>query len=282
MKLLLNLIILLFLANCSASYKELTNNKYSSNISFNQTLIEEYKSYADYEAKEMHDWNSAKLYSEKAIDAYKGKNIKPEVISNWKIKKEKLPELKNAYESLMRFYKKGLKEDPKNLAVAIAALDCWAEQQEENWQLDHIRDCKEKFYNSLNEIEINVSKKILENLDGAVVVSMENNILENIIYFNFDSYIISSTDINNLKKYLKNIQNHEFLIVGHTDTKGTNEYNNILSLKRAESIKSLMISLGINSKNIRIIAKGENELAVYTPDETANASNRRVEILPIN
>ena len=43
-----------------------------------------------------------------------------------------------------------------------------------------------------------------------------------------------------------------------------------------------MISLGINSKNIRIIAKGENELAVYTPDETANASNRRVEILPIN
>ena len=69
-------IIILFLSSCSADYKKLSKGNYSSDNPFYNTLINEYKKQADYEAKEMHDWNSAKLYSEKAIQSYEKKNNK--------------------------------------------------------------------------------------------------------------------------------------------------------------------------------------------------------------
>ena len=43
--------------------------------------MEAYKIKADFEAKKMHDWNSVKLYSEKALSAVSGKKVKPEKIN---------------------------------------------------------------------------------------------------------------------------------------------------------------------------------------------------------
>ena len=299
MKLLLNILILIFLINCSASYKELNGNNYTSKNLFNRTIIEQYKLYADFEAKEMHDWNSAKLYSEKAIKSYKGEEIKPEPIQNWRIKKDKLPELLNAYNDLMLIYKKGIKNDPKNLAIAISSLDCWAEQQEENWQINDIEECKKRFLNSIEEINLNISKnekekkldtpdtaivvakeKKLDTSDTAIVVVVENDIIEKIIYFDFDSFEMNLKDINNIRLYILNNKNKKFIIIGHTDTKGSKEYNDKLSLKRAWAVRDLMINLGVEINQIKIIAKGENDLAVFTADEIANPDNRRVVIEP--
>ena len=72
------------------------------------------------------------------------------------------------------------------------------------------------------------------------------------------------------------------MIVGHTDTKGTNEYNLKLSLDRATTVHNILIESGINKNDIKIIAKGENELAVKTNDEIAHPANRRTEISTIN
>ena len=60
------------------------------------------------------------------------------------------------------------------------------------------------------------------------------------------------------------------------------EYNFKLSLKRALTIKNVLINNGISETNIKIIGKGENALLIKTPDETAHPANRRAEISPIN
>ena len=87
-----------------------------------------------------------------------------------------------------------------------------------------------------------------------------------------------------IKNFLTSYSNQimEYLIVGHADTKGTKEYNLELSLKRALSVQDLLIKYGINKSNIKILGKGENNLAIKTKDETAHPANRRVEISPIN
>ena len=56
---ILPLFFLVFLTSCSADYKKLSKGSYIINNDFNQTLINEYKKNADFEALEMHDWNSA-------------------------------------------------------------------------------------------------------------------------------------------------------------------------------------------------------------------------------
>ena len=53
----------------------------------------------------MHDWNSAKLYSEKALKAAKGKNFYLKILSYWKIsKKDKNFEISKGYNNLMIVY----------------------------------------------------------------------------------------------------------------------------------------------------------------------------------
>ena len=276
------LFILAVLSGCSADYKKLSQNSYSSESKFNKTLIKEYKKLAEFEAEEMHDWNSAKLYSIKAIKSYEGKLIKPEPIINRNIKDEHKNDLLKAYENLLVIYEQSLEKDPINLALAITSLDCWAEQQEEGWQIDHIEKCKSKFIKSTNEIYINLKDekliKDLENESNKTIDSLQKKEIEKIVYFDFDDYILSEEKITEIKKIIRQNINKKYIILGHTDTKGSKEYNYKLSKKRAMVIQSILIDYGISQSNILIYPRGENKLAVFTPDETPHPANRRAVI----
>ena len=55
-----------------------------------------------------------------------------------------------------------------------------------------------------------------------------------------------------------------------------------LSIKRAEAVKEILLSLGIPAKNVSVLGKGENQLAVDTPDNTKHPANRRAEVKILN
>ena len=295
---------LIMLSACSASYKDLSSNSYIPPTKFTKHLMDSYTAKADFEAEEMHDWNSAKLYSEKALAAATGKKIKPEEVIYWKIPKDKVKELQTAYENLMIVYDNAVEKDPYNLAVAISSLDCWAEQQEENWQTWDIKRCKDDFLKAMHQIYNKIeatygdtkidavgekesikSEENLENISNSdsvsVVTKKEKEILQ-IIYFDFDKYNLTDVSSNSIKKFIEEYKNKidTFLVVGHTDTKGTKEYNLELSLKRAEAVKIILIRLGISSEKIKILGEGESKLLVQTKDETKHPANRRAEISP--
>ncbi|HIC42628.1 MAG TPA: OmpA family protein [Pelagibacterales bacterium] len=293
---------LLFLFSCSASYEKLSKESFNPPTSLSKHLMEAYKTKADFEAQEMHDWNSAKLYAEKALGAADGKDILPEKISYWVIPADKQSELNKAYNNLMTVYKEALLLDPFNLAKAISSLDCWAEQQEENWQTWDIDQCRNDFLSAMHEIfgslekeeEISTKQKInneISKLDDSVsddsvsivTKNSENKILQ-IIYFDFDKSKLSDVSIEEIKNFInankKTIK--KFIVVGHTDTMGTKKYNKVLSLERAEVVQKVLTELGIEKNNIHILGKGEDNLRVQTADEVKHPANRRAEISPLN
>ena len=288
---------LLIITACSASYEKLKTVDSRTNNTFTKNLLETYKQKATYEAEEMHDWNSAKLYSEKALNALVGAEIKPQEMTYWKLPKKHIFELTQSYNNLMIIYDEAKILDPYNLAIAISSLDCWAEQQEENWQTWDIKKCRDDFLNAMHEMyakisdneknqdQQNLEDKIINNLESVTVVTKnEKREIMQIIYFDFDEYILSEVSLNTLKTFLDKYQNQisNYVILGHTDTKGTNQYNLKLSLKRAETIKTIFIQNNIEEKNINILGKGEEFLAILTADETAHPANRRVEISSSN
>ena len=293
-KLIILLSILVFSIACSSSYKQLSNNSFSSSDEFSKHLLREYKNKADFEAKEMHDWNSAKLYSEKALLAIKGIKVKPEKIDYWKISNEYTKELQIAFDNLMHVYLDAIESNPYDLAIAISALDCWAEQQEENWQTWDIKKCKNDYlhsmhniYNTLSKKEINEPKNVDENnfnVSATIITKNDNEEILQIIYFDFDKSGLTEVSLKEIKKFLKKYNNQikKYLIIGHTDTMGTKEYNYKLSLERAMAVKNILIVNNINEENIKIIAKGEDDLLIKTADQTQHPANRRAEITPIN
>jgi len=296
-RIIITLFGLLILTACSASYEKLKNINTNQENNFSQNLLQVYKQKAIFEAEKMHDWNSAKLYSEKALSALEGKEIKPQKISYWKLPKNKISELNQSYDNLMIIYNEAKIIDPYNLAVAIISLDCWAEQQEENWQTWDINKCRDDFLESMHKIYKNISIKQKDSIDEllennekndiesvSVVTTNDNKEVMQIIYFDFDEALLSEISIGTIKNFIKKYNNKisNYLIVGHADTKGTKEYNLKLSLKRAEAVKNIFLENGIKEKKITILGKGEEFLAVSTGDNVKHPANRRTEISILN
>ncbi len=280
----ISLLLISFLASCSASYKELNKLDSKKALSFNDYLHLEYKNKAIYEAEEMHDWNSAKLYSEKALKSINNDAIYPEKISHWDLPKNRIKEIKIAHESINAIYDNAKIIDPYHFAKAIVSLDCWSEQQEEIWQIWDINKCKNDFFNSMHIIYDKISER--ENITNNKLREAEyiKNEVTHIIYFDFDKSNLSDQAIRSLNTFLKKNKNQisEFLIVGHTDTKGSKQYNINLSWERAKVVKKLLIENKIHISKIKILGKGENKLAIITPDNTKHPANRRVEIKKTN
>ncbi len=67
-------------------------------------------------------------------------------------------------------------------------------------------------------------------------------------------------------------------VIGHTDTEGDAESNEQLGLQRAQSIAKILTEAGLAVTAMAIESHGERNLLVRTPDNTAEARNRRVEI----
>jgi outer membrane protein OmpA-like peptidoglycan-associated protein len=70
----------------------------------------------------------------------------------------------------------------------------------------------------------------------------------------------------------------EVAVIGHTDTVGTLEFNDSLSLKRAARVRNDFSGRGIPTDSISIAGRGEREPVVATADEVSEPRNRRVEI----
>ena len=284
---------------CSAAYEQVKDIDTNNPKTFKDHLIYNYQQNASFDAEEMHDWNSAKLYSEKALRALDGENIYPEKISYWKISEEKVKDIISGYKNLMSIYEDAIMKDPKNLAIAISSLDCWAEQEEEKWQTWDIENCKNDFHSAMHNIYNNLSKEKIEKKTNeteniliekedknnlTIVTQNENNKVMQIIYFDFDNFSLSEVSKNSLLNFLnKNMRDlSKYIIFGHTDTKGSLDYNLKLSFKRAEAVKEILLSVGIAEKNISLLGKGENELAINTPDDTKHPANRRAEVKILN
>ena len=70
----------------------------------------------------------------------------------------------------------------------------------------------------------------------------------------------------------------DVVVTGHTDTTGTPKANFALGLKRAMTVRNLLVEAGLNASTIEVTSHGEEDLRIRTADETPEPRNRRVEI----
>jgi outer membrane protein OmpA-like peptidoglycan-associated protein len=70
----------------------------------------------------------------------------------------------------------------------------------------------------------------------------------------------------------------EVSVIGHTDTTGSAANNYKLGLERAQTVRALLLATGLDAALVDVESHGENDLLKKTPDNTAESTNRRVEI----
>ena len=98
------------------------------------------------------------------------------------------------------------------------------------------------------------------------------------IHFDFDTSLIREDDQDTLEgigQYLADDAEHTLTISGHTDERGTVEYNIALGDRRAQAARDFIVRLGVDAQRIRTISYGKAQPVDSGHDEAAWAKNRR-------
>ncbi|WP_420475461.1 OmpA family protein [Noviherbaspirillum sp. ST9] len=101
------------------------------------------------------------------------------------------------------------------------------------------------------------------------------------LYFETGTDVLVPDSVPLLERIKNELAQHaapEIIVVGHTDRVGTLEFNDALSIKRAEAMRQVLVDTGIPHERIVIAGRGEREPLVPTADEVDEPKNRRVEI----
>lgn len=118
--------------------------------------------------------------------------------------------------------------------------------------------------------------------DEAAINDSGSILANRIIYFDFDSSKVGGNFVELIKhhgKYLALNKSASVRVEGHTDERGTREYNVALADRRAQSVKRLLLFQGAAASQITIISYGEEKPVATGHDESAWRQNRRVELV---
>jgi outer membrane protein OmpA-like peptidoglycan-associated protein len=128
------------------------------------------------------------------------------------------------------------------------------------------------------------AKEIKQNIPGAIVERVGEGLqvtFESGLLFDFDSDVLRAEARNNLATFAKSLEKYpgtDVLIVGHTDSKGTDDYNAALSAKRAAAAENYLASQGVTRARLRSTGRGESEPLATNDTEEGRQKNRRVEV----
>lgn len=128
------------------------------------------------------------------------------------------------------------------------------------------------------------AKELEEELDNAEVERVGEGIkvtFESGLLFDFDSANLRPTaerDLAEFAKSMEEFEGTEILIVGHTDSKGPESYNQDLSERRAASAARYLGEQGIDGSRLRTAGRGESEPVASNETSAGRQQNRRVEV----
>ncbi|HYW50719.1 MAG TPA: OmpA family protein [Gemmatimonadaceae bacterium] len=128
------------------------------------------------------------------------------------------------------------------------------------------------------------AKELRQEIPGATVERVGEGItvkFDSGLLYGFDSDVVRDEAAKNLRSLAASLgryPNTDLLISGHTDSVGSESYNQALSQRRATAAANYLIAQGVANGRLRAVGRGESEALVANDTEAGRQANRRVEI----
>lgn len=269
---------------------ERLNSTPATGTPFLQYLTAEYRAFANQEYYTEKDYVDGIHFARKGYASAMGETVMPEPLEDWNLSEGNYVELGEAREMLVTVLENGAREIAADKsAAAQARFDCWVETQEENWNADSLQ-CEQEFYALLKDLQALVKPPApvvepafpapIEPIAAPEPVAVEEALF--VVFFDWDKSNLTSGANEVMDATVAEIQNRsdiaQIMVTGHTDTSGPVSYNEKLSMRRAQAVKSALVARGVSEDMILIQAKGESDLLVDTADDVREPANRRVQI----
>ena len=249
---------------------------------FEQSLASDYQALSNAESAQ-GDERDAATYAARAAAATSGTPTAPDelVLRGAFLKDRYVAELSAAHDRLLGALAKTARSDaPAAAARAQTSFDCWLEQSAEDLQPEDIEACKQSFLTAMTTVESSTQPVA----DAAPVATPEPPAAALVadsyhVFFDFDSAEITveaMTVLEQIKADMSSPPPRRMVVIGHTCSIGTESYNQRLSERRAEAVKSALLALAVNAESITTEARGEHDQLVATADGVREPRNRQV------
>lgn len=257
---------------------------------FPDHLARAYQEFSLFEARHMNDWADGAHFGRKALAVLNGEHVAPENIDNWWIRKEYRGRLSQERLRLVSLLEPDvLRQSPEAAARAQAGFDCWVEQQEENWQQEHIEACREQYFSATARLERQLgfieadpeAPKVTSVVQTGIPFPRARADRQVLLSFDFDSAAIPATGLLKISEIVEMYEQGApvtIVVSGHTDRAGPEPYNERLSRQRAESVRKKLIEAGVPVQLITATSHGERRPLLATENGVREPLNRRVEI----
>lgn len=116
---------------------------------------------------------------------------------------------------------------------------------------------------------------------GEEGLTPEQRAQKRVYYFDFDSNIVHENDkpaIEANANYILERQNEKVRVEGHTDPRGSREYNIALGERRANAVADMLRTKGVSDHQLRVVSYGAERLAASGRTEEAYQQDRRAVI----
>lgn len=254
---------------------------------FEQALASDYQALSAAE-RAQGDERDALTYSRRASAAAEGQPTAPDLVEL------RLPFLKNKYVSelsqararlVTALDESGRTNAPADAARAQASYDCWLEQSSEDLQPEDINACRDSFLAAIVKVEAAASVEVATPppppappppAAGTVLLTLEGT------HFDFDKSTLRPDAIMKLNQAVQLLNDNQAIRVavdGHTDSVGSDAYNQSLSERRANAVVDFLVGKGIDRS--RLTSTGYGEARPVDSNDTAEgrARNRRVDLI---
>ena len=126
------------------------------------------------------------------------------------------------------------------------------------------------------ELEQNIKGAKIERVGEGIQVTFDSGLL-----YDFNSDVVKMDARTNLRELALSLDKYpgsDLVIIGHTDSQGTDSYNQTLSERRARSAANYLTSQGVASSRISTRGLGETEPVATNDTDAGRQANRRVEV----
>jgi OOP family OmpA-OmpF porin len=206
----------------------------------------------------------ADAFATKALIAAKGVEVEPEPSRDG--------DSASARDRLMRALAAGKDRFAYDAAMAQTQFDCWMLNSTVDTQQAAAAQCRTAFGAAIDKLEHDLRPV------APAPVAATPPPADYTVYFDFDSWTLSGEQLTVLQQAIATARaggQSRITIVGHTDTSGAADYNQKLSVKRANVVAETLVDMGARREAITVSGVGETDLAVPTADGVREAKNRR-------
>jgi outer membrane protein OmpA-like peptidoglycan-associated protein len=270
-------------------------------------LAAAYQQLADLE-KAQGDHRDADAYAARAAAASAGNPTAPDQVElrHGFLEPRYLAELSDARQRLMAAFEQGGRDKAAGPAArAQSSFDCWLEQASEDLQPGHIDACKQAYLLAVADVE----EALIPPPPPPPVVDPDSDAdgvpdsrddcpgtapgtpvdaqgcpkipsLEG-VHFEHDKAVLTASARSILDHAASIMESNPYIrveIVGHTDSSGSDAYNQALSERRAESARAYLQAAGVSSSRLLASGRGEGSPIADNDTPAGRAANRRVEL----